>query len=167
MTSKTYLAFDGKHYKIGTSTNPKARIANIKSLNPTIELIHFSDSGTVESMLHRLYEKYRVEGTREWYKFSKKQVKEVIYYINNEYDETISDNPLKARVHKAKIRLEIVGVKSATHYFCRKYPEYKDNKDKPSNRLKNLWYEKITDADFTNKIEDFASYMESSLKEDI
>lgn len=165
MKNKTYLAYDGRFHKIGTSDNPESRMTSLRCSNPSIELLHSSEEGTSELVMHKLYKQYRVEGTREWYKFPKKVLEEVIYYIYNVYDKDLHRNPLKNRVNEARIKMERDGIKSALYMFCVKYPEYKDKKGNPSDRVKNLWYCKISDIEFTVKIEAFATYMETYLKD--
>ena len=68
---------------------------------------------------------------------------------------------LYVRVLKAKGELNKLGVKMPRYYFCLKYPEYKaiDSKLlKDNHKLDNLWYGKITDEDFTVKLEAFVKY---------
>ena len=72
---------------------------------------------------------------------------------------------LKRRVMTCKGKLQEIGVKSALHYFCLKYPIYKDEKKKDniSERLRNLWYCKISDEQFVNDLEAFTVFKEVDL----
>lgn len=69
---------------------------------------------------------------------------------------------LKMKVLICKGKLQHIGVKSALHYFCLKYPKYKDEKkrDNISERLRNLWYCRISDEQFVKDIEAFTVYKE-------
>ena len=67
----------------------------------------------------------------------------------------MSEQELINRVMKSRSKLAEIGVKSARYYFNRKFPEYRDDK------LNNLWYCKITDEDFTKKLESFTKYKQT------
>lgn len=74
---------------------------------------------------------------------------------------------LDKRVETCRDKLNTLGVKSARFYFALKYPEYrpKDKKDiQAKNRIDNLWYGKITDEDFTKKLEAFTTFKEVQFK---
>ena len=66
------------------------------------------------------------------------------------------NSDLMKRVHASRSKLAYLGVKSARYYFCLKYTEYKDDQ----NRLDNLWYAKITEVEFTKKLEAFTTFKE-------
>ena len=72
-----------------------------------------------------------------------------------------TDDTLKKRVKKCKGKLNELGVKSARHYFVRKYPKYNE-KNRPM-RLDNLWYGKVLDKEFTIKLESFVKYQKCLL----
>jgi len=59
---------------------------------------------------------------------------------------------LKKRVMDCRSELAEIGVKSARYYFSLKYPEFNNDK------LDNLWYCKIEDQDFTEKLESFTTF---------
>lgn len=65
-----YLIYDGRHYKIGTSKNVKIRLSQIKSHNPTVQLVCkvFSDKYLqLERFFHERYNAFRIGG--EWFDF--------------------------------------------------------------------------------------------------
>lgn len=70
--------------------------------------------------------------------------------------DSSDNNELKRRVLACRGKLEAIGVKMPRHFFCRKYPEFKDDED----RLNNLWYVKIADKDFTDKLAAFTTFKE-------
>lgn len=74
------------YYKIGFSKNPKNRIKQLKTANPTIELIFYNDviDYSVEYMIHDKMKSKRIEG--EWFKLSQMD-------LNDIYEETKSDVP--------------------------------------------------------------------------
>ena len=124
-------------------------------MNPAVKLIHFGSKGTVESIMHKIFKDFRVDGSREWYSFDEKTLKQAIHYIDVEFIDLKITNPLKARVQACKNKIERLGVKSALYYFCLHHEKYQYDKRNPSGRAKNLWYCKITDEDFTTKLEEF------------
>lgn len=77
--------------------------------------------------------------------------------------DTNTEKALKLRVSKCRSKLQEIGVKSARHYFSLKYTEYQkiNTANASSNwRLDNLWYGKIADEPFTEKLEAFTTYKE-------
>lgn len=62
--SKTYLMHDGSNYKIGQSINPQKRLLELKTGNPTIELINHS-CFIAERYFHELFMDCKVGG--EWF----------------------------------------------------------------------------------------------------
>lgn len=68
---KTYLAHDGKFYKIGKAVDPQKRISSLKNSNPSIKLIHIIDEN-IEHKLHVLYKNKKQTG--EWFKLNKEDV---------------------------------------------------------------------------------------------
>ena len=63
-------------------------------------------------------------------------------------------NKLEYKVLKLKSKLKEIGVSQAKYYFSLKYPEYL----KDSEELDNLWYGKISNEEFTEKLEAFVIY---------
>jgi hypothetical protein len=76
----TYLMFDGKHYKIGKSTDVKKRFKSLRSGNPDIKLIGYTDQYT-ESELHEKYKQYNYK--LEWFKFSDDEIIDIINDFKN------------------------------------------------------------------------------------
>jgi hypothetical protein len=72
----------------------------------------------------------------------------------------IEENNLKRRVLDCRSILQKLGVKMPRHFFTLKYPEYNSDEDK----LNNLWYGKIENDDFTNKLESFTKFKEVQYK---
>ena len=77
---KTYLIFDGRHYKIGRSMDPERRLIDFRIANPTVKLLAYG-IGIDEKSLHKLYKKYRVVG--EWFKLSNTHVDEIVYSLKH------------------------------------------------------------------------------------
>jgi hypothetical protein len=67
-----------------------------------------------------------------------------------------NNSELKIRVLTCRSKLEKIGVKMPRHFFCKKYPEFINDE----NRLNNLWYAKISNKDFTTKLEAFTTFKE-------
>ena len=65
-----YLATDASGmYKIGTSRDPARRIREMRTGNPTVELIAYgTGTSTEEKFLHEMYAKQNIEG--EWFSLS-------------------------------------------------------------------------------------------------
>ena len=88
-------------------------------------------------------------------------------YFNDKYEKLKlmkqrknNTKELKLRVLKCRSDLKKIGVKKQMDKFALKYPEfYKDKK--AIKRLNNLWYNKITDENFTKKLELFVEYKKS------
>ena len=83
----TYLMTDNTGlFKIGQSVNPKNRLKQLKTGNPSIELVCFG-LGVTEKYLHELYFKHRVNG--EWFKLDdNKKIKIKDLIINGEVKGT-------------------------------------------------------------------------------
>jgi hypothetical protein len=73
--------------------------------------------------------------------------------IKNNIMSEINED-LKSRVATCRSTLIEIGVKKGIDEFGRKYPEFLSD----LNRLHNLWYSKISDKDFTIKIESFVEF---------
>jgi hypothetical protein len=71
MKKQTYLAYDGKNYKIGKSVNAENRISQCKTANPEIQLL-VSGYGISEKELHDKYKDKRVD--REWFSLNESDV---------------------------------------------------------------------------------------------
>ena len=71
---------------------------------------------------------------------------------------------LKTRVEQCREKLNKLEIKSARHYFIRKYPEYTPKNKSDEYRIENLWFGKSTDEDFTKKLESFTKYKELEFK---
>lgn len=72
---QTYLAFDGRYYKIGKSKNPQARIESFKTANPNVQLIYVCRRD-IEKQLHQEYQKFRRMG--EWFELEQDQAADII-----------------------------------------------------------------------------------------
>ena len=66
---------------------------------------------------------------------------------------------LKKRVEKVKSKLSSLGFKNSKNDFNVKYPEFNDEE-----RLNNLWYCKVSDKEFTIKLEAFLTFKETYYK---
>jgi hypothetical protein len=97
-----YLMTDGHLFKIGKSVSPKKRLASLKTANPNINLICFSDNVT-ESQMHKLYYKHRVRG--EWFDLNEEQVKRIISIMGmNEAEVKYDIQPIIKRQKTYKRR---------------------------------------------------------------
>ena len=67
---------------------------------------------------------------------------------------------LMNRVLVCRSKLQNIGVKKPMDKFAIKYTEFAVN-EKQIARLNNLWYGRITDRKFTEKLESFVSYKEN------
>lgn len=68
---------------------------------------------------------------------------------------------LKERVEQCRKDLKELEIKNPKHYFCLKFPEYKPKgKDDTEaiNKIDNLFYGKIQDETFTQKLESFVQF---------
>ena len=65
----------------------------------------------------------------------------------------MQESELIKRVKKCRDELKELGLPSPRYFFALKYKEYNNE-----NRLNNLYYGKIADADFTVKLEAFTRY---------
>lgn len=74
-----YLLQTGWHYKIGKSSDVRARIAGLQTASPyLIKLLHAvqtDDMGWLETLLHETYQEYRTNG--EWFELPSNIVEEV------------------------------------------------------------------------------------------
>lgn len=83
----TYLVFDGKYYKIGKSKEPESRLKSLRTANPAVELICYSQKIT-EIELHTLY--YNSNVGNEWFDLKEKdKVEECIDLIMNGKKEQV------------------------------------------------------------------------------
>lgn len=65
-------------YKIGVSSNPKARLANFKTVDPGIKLLHsfIADNPIIaEEVLHHIFREKNVGG--EWFRLSKNDIADI------------------------------------------------------------------------------------------
>lgn len=70
----TYLAYDGRYYKIGESKDPEKRIKSMQTANPSLRLLNFSDKVT-EKQLHKLFFSKRYK--REFFSLDKNEVEKI------------------------------------------------------------------------------------------
>lgn len=68
------------------------------------------------------------------------------------------------RVDACRKKLKDLQIKSPQHFFSLLNPEYSRKGLKNFNRLDNLYYSKIEDEDFTDKLEIFTLKMEQTFK---
>lgn len=66
----TYLAFDGRLYKIGKSKNPKNRLKQLQTGNANCRMICYG-TGVSEAYLHNYFKERRVKN--EWFALSPKE----------------------------------------------------------------------------------------------
>jgi hypothetical protein len=76
----TYLMFDGNYYKIGKSKNPLMRLKALKTGNPNIELLAYTDK-IEEKYLHNRFFESKIGG--EWFNLSKEKLKSLMNYFNH------------------------------------------------------------------------------------
>lgn len=84
----TYLMFDGTYYKIGKTVDVKKRYKSLRTGNPNIRLIAYTDQYD-EKELHTLYKEYRYK--LEWFKFDD----EIILDVINKFENTNNNLILK------------------------------------------------------------------------
>ncbi|WP_439132387.1 hypothetical protein [Polaribacter sp.] len=70
---------------------------------------------------------------------------------------------LKKRVEFVKKELDSLQIKNPKHFFGLKNPEYLGDNHK-EERLKNLWYCRVFDEDFTKKMESFLTFKKTQYK---
>ena len=82
-----YIIKTGSYYKIGITQDIKSRIKNIETHNPfKPELIFYEkipESHKIEKLLHLKYKHKNIKD--EWFKLSRKDVKEIVELINVNY----------------------------------------------------------------------------------
>ena len=81
-----YLMKCEQYHKIGVSTNVSARLSALDGSTPfDVSLIYtrkIDDALLVESILHKKYIEFNK--SKEWFKLSQEQVKEIIAYLDNQ-----------------------------------------------------------------------------------
>jgi hypothetical protein len=87
-TEYVYLISDGAKYKIGKSTNLKRRYKSLRTSNPDITLIGYTDRFTEEE-LHNKYKEYHYK--LEWFIFPDHFIPEVL----NDFSNTKNDFNIK------------------------------------------------------------------------
>lgn len=93
----TYLATDGKKYKIGKSKNPIKRVSGMKTSNPDIILLGYVEQD-LEKELHNKYKDKHI--VREWYNLNELDLKQLF-----EFFEKYTPKEVK-RGRKAKHRIK-------------------------------------------------------------
>lgn len=74
-----YLAWDGRGFKIGITSNISGRLATLRIANPYIQIVARSpkmpleEARNMEAYLHRRYQKTRIRG--EWFELNPAEVK--------------------------------------------------------------------------------------------
>jgi hypothetical protein len=76
----TYLMFDGQYYKIGQSTQPEKRLKQIKTGNPSTELLCYGNAIS-EKYLHTRFYQNRIKG--EWFYLNNEQLQKAIELIKH------------------------------------------------------------------------------------
>jgi hypothetical protein len=71
MKKYTYIAHDGRYYKIGESEHPEQRMKELRTGNPSVKLLFYGDAET-EKYLHNLFYHKRVAG--EWFRLKKREL---------------------------------------------------------------------------------------------
>lgn len=89
---KTYLLFDGRYFKIGSSYEIKKRVKQLRTANPDIMLIASSD-WNIEDYLHNKYKKYNYK--YEWFKFSKIKDQFIFIELWLEFSDWYIEFPIK------------------------------------------------------------------------
>jgi uncharacterized protein (DUF3820 family) len=109
-----YLAYDGRYFKIGESSNPEQRIKNMRTANPSIELITWG-YGDTEANLHQTYKHRKIGG--EWFDLKKQNVKAICKRIEQvnpsdafgkQYDEFMQNLAFSYVVSFGKYRGDMI-----------------------------------------------------------
>ena len=72
---------------------------------------------------------------------------------------------LRKEVKTLKRKLIKLEIKNPRHYFCKRYPEYKDEDGNYSAFLNNLWYGRSSDKEFNDKLRAFVELKEQQEKQ--
>jgi hypothetical protein len=131
---------DGRLFKIGKSINVKSRLNQIKTGNPFIKLIDYSNNIS-EELLHDCFKNERIKG--EWFELNQNDVDFILLKFNNNKKYTISDfnlrNELYDKDNNAKNK-EILELKNELYYLKQKF-----NMVETSNNLNKIMYNNIKD----------------------
>jgi len=103
---KTYLIFDGIYYKIGRYNNIEKRFKNIKSNNPNVILLAYTNCD-IEKELHNKYNQYLYYS--EWFLIKDENI---ITELLNEYDIHIDSTHIQDNI-STKERMSIGSKNSA------------------------------------------------------
>lgn len=80
-----YIVVCGNYTKIGISKNISERMTALQTGNPfPINLVFakvVEDAENIEKIIHTEYNEFNISG--EWFDIEKKQINDIIYYINN------------------------------------------------------------------------------------
>lgn len=76
----TYLLFDGKRFKIGKTINLKKRFQSLKTSNPDLTLLGYTDLKS-ENYFHTKYKNFRYK--LEWFDFPMKMVPSILEEFEN------------------------------------------------------------------------------------
>lgn len=78
----TYLMFDGRYYKIGITNNLQKRLKSIKTCNPDIILISYTQRN-IEHYLHNKFIEFHHSG--EWFRFDYMwDLMDLLFYFDND-----------------------------------------------------------------------------------
>lgn len=96
-----YLLESEGLYKIGKSKNPQNRVKQIRTGNPNVKLVDFSDKVT-EKELHALYKNHRIKG--EWFRLDEKQVNSILKLYSNGKQYNFDARLKQVRHHEKTIK---------------------------------------------------------------
>lgn len=71
--------YDGRFYKIGKSKDPKKRLKEFQTANPSIELVSYYE-GDIEILCHQKFWKNRIKN--EWFNFNNEEFFKVLKFMN-------------------------------------------------------------------------------------
>jgi len=86
-TDYTYLVYDGQRYKIGRSNFPVLRVNDLRTANPSCELLCFSKN-VAECVLHYVFLEKRL--AREWFLLNDRDEKIIRFLMTQNKDRANS-----------------------------------------------------------------------------
>lgn len=150
----SYLMFDGTFYKIGKSIHPEQRIKEIKTGNPTTELIMYS-SKVDEKFLHEYFNNKKVKG--EWFELDENDLSDIKILmekgIYGKKYKTITKTINEDRILVSNGTCNIVNVDIKKHTKPLTFNQIKKSKD--AIRKKTITY--------SNYIIDFGKYKDREI----
>lgn len=114
-------------YKIGfTSRNVKSRFAELKTSNPTIELIDYYGcyNNKIEKLIHQYFEDKNKGG--EWFELNETDIDKILYFVsyhNQIYLENIANEHCFHDFHKYEKKIFDKFYKDTKEYFSKNKTE--------------------------------------------